>query len=146
MELLPSAHSSFQYQNFANVSKKLLKNRNKIFPVARYLTCKVDLVSKFFSMAISRNSFLLLSGSRPLQTYFYYILVNMRFSAKFQPKIRLSCKKAQSFMLVDNSFFDFFSLRSKFASERFSKLAQNIFQKDKVNVTQNIIAFNNWSC
>ena len=129
MELLPSAHSSFQYQNFANVSKKLLKNRNKIFPVARYLTCKVDLVSKFLSMAISRNSFLLLSGSRPLQTYFYYILVTMRFSAKFQPKIRLSCKKAQSFMLVDNSFFDFFHWGPNSPAKDFQNWPKIFFRK-----------------
>ena len=37
IEWQPSAQSSCQNESFVNTSKKLLKNRNKIFPVVGYL-------------------------------------------------------------------------------------------------------------
>ena len=52
MELHPSAQSSFQKEYFVNTSKRLLENRNWIFPVVRYLTWKLEFFSIIFSVLV----------------------------------------------------------------------------------------------
>ena len=49
-ELLPSAQSSSQNENFVNTSKKQFKNRNWTFPLVRYFR----LTLKFFSYILAR--------------------------------------------------------------------------------------------
>ena len=41
-----------QNKHFADTSKKLLKNRNKNFPVVRYFTGKLELFSDIFPMVV----------------------------------------------------------------------------------------------
>ena len=50
MELYPSAQSSSQKENFVNISKKFLENRNWTFPVVRYFTSKMEFFSNVLSV------------------------------------------------------------------------------------------------
>ena len=71
----------------------------------------------------------------------------MRPLAQFQPKISATnLPKVLNFVLLENPFSDLFTevqiryrKTFKFASGRF-------FHKDKVNSSQNMTVFNNWSC
>ena len=66
--LYPSAQSPHQNETFANTSRKLLKNRNETFPVMRYFTWKLELVSNPLWVIVSGKIFLILTHPRRLQT------------------------------------------------------------------------------
>ena len=51
-KMMPSVQPSYRNKNFLNTSKKLLKNRNQIFPVMRFFTWKLDLVSNILWMIV----------------------------------------------------------------------------------------------
>ena len=52
LELKLSAQSSSLNDNVVNTSKKLLKNRNWVFPVVRYFTWKLESVSNILSVIV----------------------------------------------------------------------------------------------
>ena len=69
------------------------------------------------------------------------ILVIPTTLTQFQPNLeQLMRKNMLKFVLLDNCLillFSIFSLRSKFGIESLSSLVLSVFQKDKVNFTQN---------
>ena len=58
---------SSQEENFVSTSKSLLENRNWTFPVAQFLTWKLEFFSYILSAIVSGNSVLLLSQPRSLE-------------------------------------------------------------------------------
>ena len=48
-ELYPSAQFSSENENFVNISKRLLKNRNWTFPVMPYFIWKLEFCLKYFT-------------------------------------------------------------------------------------------------
>ena len=63
IELFPSAQSSFRNENFVNISKKLLKNRNWTFPVVGYFTRKLEFASNILRMIVTQVFYFSLSFS-----------------------------------------------------------------------------------
>ena len=49
MELLPSTQSPSQDENYANISKNPLKNKNWTFPEVHYFTWKLEFVSNILN-------------------------------------------------------------------------------------------------
>ena len=57
IELQPSAQSSSQNENFVDTSKKMLENRNSTFPIVRYFTTTLKVVSYVLArIAVKREN------------------------------------------------------------------------------------------
>ena len=60
--------SPCQSKSFVHTKKKLLKNRNSTFAVARHLAWKLELVFNILLVIVSGNLFLVLTRTIPLHT------------------------------------------------------------------------------
>ena len=81
---MPRAQSYRQKENFFNTSKKPLKNRNETFPVVRYFSWKLELVSNTLWVIVCANSFFAFSSLQtPLNLIFLTILIILSLFTKF---------------------------------------------------------------
>ena len=98
-------------------------------------------------MIVSGNSFFASNlPQSPSNLILWTILVTMRFFTQFQIRIRATrLRKSANSILLDNYFTDLFT-EIQIRYRRTFKLGQGRFQKGKVNFSQNMTIFNNWSC
>ena len=107
IELLPNAQSSSRNENFVSSSKNIPKNRNRTFPAVRYYTltlvCLKYLVNNYlWKTFLASNSSKTLSNLLSLTA-----LLTSNLCYSFNLKLeKLICKKALTFVLLDNYFSD----------------------------------------
>ena len=98
-------------------------------------------------MIVSENNFLLLTSLSTLQTNFFdnfsnyeafHIVSNLKLE-------QLSCKRVPNFVVVDNYFTDLFTEVQR-QYRKTINFGRDVFLKDKVNYSQNVTVFNNFSC
>ena len=127
---------------FFDASRNWWKIEIKIFPycTTSQENCTLSIIY-FFHHCLWKQLFASNSSQSLSNIIFWTILVTTRLFTQFQFKIRASklLKSAKSCLTW---WLPIFSLRSKFGIKRLLSLVQDVFQKNRVNSSQNMTVFN----
>ena len=108
---------------FAITSERPFENRNWTFPVVHYFTWKLEFFSNILSVVLNRNSFLLLTPPRSLETWFKLAFFNSKVFNTVSTYNQRNEVANKCWNLSDMvTSFSIFSFRFKFGIETHSSL------------------------